>query len=120
LPEEVAWFDSVRSWTGADAEVIPGDGEAPVRPARLGRFGIGRFAVTNARYRAFTHKLKLTRLEATCILTTQVEVRRHLRLDFGRSNEFNKASQEGRQALSHGLIGHAPCVIEQLGCARNH
>jgi len=53
LPDDVSWFDPTRSWTGADAEVIPGDGEAPIRPTRLGRFGIERFAVTNARFQAF-------------------------------------------------------------------
>jgi len=56
LPDnpDIVWFDTTRSWTGADHEVIAGDGEAPIRPTKLARFGIERFAVTNARYRAFT------------------------------------------------------------------
>lgn len=51
---EIVWFDPVRSWTGVERDVIRGDGEAPVRATKLARFGIERFAVTNARFQAFS------------------------------------------------------------------
>ncbi len=50
---DAIWLPAAESFIGTDRPVIPGDGEGPCRPTRIGAFGLDRVAVSNRRFADF-------------------------------------------------------------------
>lgn len=51
---DIAWIEASASHVGTNRPELKADGEYPIRKTRLKRFGIGRHAVTNKQFSAFT------------------------------------------------------------------
>jgi formylglycine-generating enzyme required for sulfatase activity len=53
MQADAIWLPAADSYAGTDRPVIPGDGEGPCRPTRVGAFGLDRVAVSNRRFAEF-------------------------------------------------------------------